>query len=36
VDSVLDQVEHNDDDRTEAIAKLAYRRGEYGYALFQD
>ena len=36
VESVLNQVEHNDDDRTQAIAKLAYRRGEYGYALFQD
>ena len=32
----LDQVEHNDDDRMAAIAKLAYKRGEYGYALFDD
>ncbi len=24
----------NDDDRMTAIAKLAYKRGEYGYALF--
>jgi acyl-CoA dehydrogenase family protein 9 len=36
VEGALDQVERNDDDRMEAIAKLAYRRGEYGYALFQD
>jgi acyl-CoA dehydrogenase family member 9 len=32
----LDQVERNDDDRMVAIAKLAYRRGEYGYAFFED
>jgi acyl-CoA dehydrogenase family protein 9 len=32
----LDQVEENDDERMVAIAKLAYRRGEYGYALFED
>jgi acyl-CoA dehydrogenase family protein 9 len=36
VESALDQVEHNDDDRMTAIAKLAYKRGEYGYALFED
>jgi acyl-CoA dehydrogenase family member 9 len=36
VESSLDQIERNDDGRMEAIAKLAYRRGEYGYALFQD
>jgi acyl-CoA dehydrogenase family member 9 len=36
VDKQLDQVESNDDERTDAIAGLAYRRGEYGYALFQD
>jgi acyl-CoA dehydrogenase family protein 9 len=30
------QVESNDDERMRAIAKLAYKRGEYGYALFQD
>jgi acyl-CoA dehydrogenase family member 9 len=30
----LDQVESNDDDRMAAIAKLAYKRGDYGYALF--
>ena len=32
----LDQVERNDDDRMTAIAKLAYKRGEYGYAFFAD
>ena len=32
----LDQVERNDDERMTAIAKLAYRRGEYGYAFFED
>ena len=32
----FDQIEHNDDDRMTSIAKLAYRRGSYGYALFED
>ncbi|MGZ5321333.1 MAG: acyl-CoA dehydrogenase family protein, partial [Solirubrobacterales bacterium] len=32
----LDQIESNDDDRMTSIAKLAYKRGEYGYALFED
>jgi alkylation response protein AidB-like acyl-CoA dehydrogenase len=32
----LDQVECNDDERMIAIAKLAYKRGEYGYAFFED
>jgi acyl-CoA dehydrogenase family member 9 len=32
----LDRVETNDDERMTAIAKLAYRRGEYGYAFFED
>jgi acyl-CoA dehydrogenase family member 9 len=32
----FDQIEHNDDKRMSAIAKLAYKRGEYGYALFED
>jgi acyl-CoA dehydrogenase family protein 9 len=32
----LDQVEQNDDERMVAIAKLAYKRGEYGYAFFDD
>jgi acyl-CoA dehydrogenase family protein 9 len=30
------QIERNDDERMTAIAKLAYKRGEYGYALFED
>ncbi len=30
------QLERNDDDRVGAIAKLAFKRGEYGYALFED
>jgi len=36
VDASLDQVEQNDDERMVAIAKLALKRGEYGYALFED
>jgi acyl-CoA dehydrogenase family member 9 len=32
----FEQIESNDDERMTAIAKLAYRRGEYGYALFED
>ena len=36
VNGVLDQIEQNDDDRMVAIAKLAYRRGQYGYAFFED
>jgi acyl-CoA dehydrogenase family protein 9 len=32
----LAQIEDNDDERITAIAKLAYKRGEYGYALFED
>ncbi len=36
VGSRFDQLERNDDERMSAIAKLAYRRGEYGYALFED
>jgi acyl-CoA dehydrogenase family protein 9 len=36
VAAALDQVESNDDERMTAIAKLAYKRGEYGYALFDD
>src|SRR5581483_8387482 len=31
----LDQISHNDDERMSAIAKLAYKRGAYGYALFE-
>ena len=30
------QIEDNDDDRMIAIAKLALKRGEYGYAFFED
>jgi acyl-CoA dehydrogenase family member 9 len=36
VDAALDQIESNDDERMVAIAKLAYKRGEYGYAFFDD
>ncbi|HSD23409.1 MAG TPA: acyl-CoA dehydrogenase family protein [Solirubrobacterales bacterium] len=36
VSSRFDQVESNDDERMTAIAKLAYKRGSYGYALFED
>ncbi len=36
VESNFKQIESNDDERMEAIAKLAYKRGSYGYALFQD
>ena len=36
VDGALDQLEHNDDDRARSIARLAYKRGAYGYALFED
>jgi len=36
VERNLDQVEHHDDERMAAIAKLAYKRGAYGYALFDD
>ncbi len=32
----LRQIERNDDERITAIAKLGYKRGEYGYALFSD
>ena len=36
VESRFDQIETNDDERMTAIAKLAYKRGSYGYALFED
>jgi acyl-CoA dehydrogenase family protein 9 len=36
VNAALDQIEDNDDERMIAIAKLAYKRGEYGYAFFED
>ena len=32
----LSRIESNDDEQITAIAKLAYKRGEYGYALFED
>ena len=32
----FNQIESNDDDRMTAIAKLAFKRGEYGYAFFED
>ena len=36
VNAQLDQLERNDDDRMHSIARLAYKRGAYGYALFED
>ena len=36
VRSQFDQIESNDDERVVAIAKLAYKRGSYGYAFFDD
>lgn len=36
VEASFRQIEHNDDDRMSGIATLAYKRGEYGYALFDD
>jgi acyl-CoA dehydrogenase family protein 9 len=36
VNKHLDHIEENDDERMTAIAKLAYKRGEYGYALLED
>jgi acyl-CoA dehydrogenase family protein 9 len=36
VRSQFHQIESNDDDRVVAIAKLAYKRGSYGYAFFDD
>jgi len=36
VGAQLDQLESNDDDRMHSIARLAYKRGAYGYALFED
>ena len=36
VRSQLALMESNDDERMSAIAKLAYKRGSYGYALFED
>jgi len=36
VRSSFKQIETNDDARMTTIANLAYKRGEYGYALFED
>ena len=36
VESQLDQLERNDDDRMHSIARLTYKRGAYGFALFED
>jgi acyl-CoA dehydrogenase family protein 9 len=36
VSSRFDQIESNDDERMISIAKLAYKRGSYGYALFEN
>ena len=36
VRSRFDQIESNDDERMISIAKLAYKRGSYGYALFEN
>jgi acyl-CoA dehydrogenase family protein 9 len=36
VDLELDKIESNDDDRMHSVARLAYKRGQYGYALFED
>jgi acyl-CoA dehydrogenase family protein 9 len=36
VRSTFEHIDSNDDERMTAIAKLAYKRGEYGYALFED
>jgi acyl-CoA dehydrogenase family protein 9 len=36
VRSRFDQIERNDDERMSAIARLAYKRGAYGYAFFED
>ena len=36
VRSAFRKIEDNDDERMSAIAKLAFKRGEYGYALFED
>jgi acyl-CoA dehydrogenase family protein 9 len=36
VETELNKIEDNDDDRMHSIARLAYKRGAYGYALFED
>jgi acyl-CoA dehydrogenase family member 9 len=35
-ESQLEKIESNDDERMHSIARLAYKRGSYGYALFED
>jgi acyl-CoA dehydrogenase family protein 9 len=32
----LEKIDNNDDDRMHSIARLAYKRRAYGYALFED
>jgi acyl-CoA dehydrogenase family protein 9 len=32
----LQKIEQNDDERMHSVARLAYKRGAYGYALFED
>ena len=36
VEAAFDQLHDNDDERMHSIARLAYRRGSYGYALYED
>jgi acyl-CoA dehydrogenase family protein 9 len=36
VHASLDKLSDNDDERMHSIARLAYKRGAYGYALFED
>ena len=36
VDARLDQIHSRDGERMSSIAKLAYKRGGYGYSLFSD
>ncbi len=36
VEGELNRIERNDDERMHSIARLAYRRGAYGYALYED
>jgi acyl-CoA dehydrogenase family protein 9 len=36
VRSRFNQIEHSDDERMTAIAKLAYKRGAYGYSFYED
>jgi acyl-CoA dehydrogenase family member 9 len=35
-DACLDRLHANDDERMHSIARLAYKRGAYGYALYED